>query len=162
MEDIKIKKLLWMFPIVFLLHDVEEILTVEKFILPLPFQVTEEEFALAFSLLWVIVTVGCLVTAANKRFLGMALSSFLMLMVGGIFLANGIGHVLQGIFFQRYVPGLITAVILLIPFCVYSIRVLLITKMIKGKQLPLYIMLGFILQTPFAFTALLIAKYLLS
>lgn len=162
MKDIKIKKLLWMFPIVFLLHDVEEILTVEKFILPLPFQVTKEEFTFAFSLLWVIVTGGCLVTAANKRFLGMAPSSFLMLMVGGIFLANGIGHVLQGIFFQRYVPGLITAVILLIPFCVYSIRVLLLTKMMKRKQIPLYIMLGFILQTPFAFIVLLIARYFLS
>ncbi|MGE7621647.1 HXXEE domain-containing protein [Viridibacillus sp. NPDC096237] len=138
----------------------EEILTVADFTAKLPFSVSTEEFVIAFILLWVIVLIGCVMVVTNKRFVGIQPIKFFTLLVAGVFLANGIGHVVQSIIFQRYVPGVITAMVILIPFCLFSIRRLMLENLITPKQIGGYLILGFILQTPFALTALLIQNSL--
>ncbi|MEK4093244.1 HXXEE domain-containing protein [Viridibacillus sp. FSL H8-0110] len=160
MEVSKIKLLIWIFPLVFLIHDLEEIATIENFTMRFPFSVSTEEFIIAFILLWIIVVIGCVKAANNKRFIGILPIKFFALLVAGVFLANGIGHVVQSIILKKYVPGVITAVAILIPFCLFSIRKLLLENLITPKQVGVYLLVGFILQTPFALIALLIAKFI--
>ena len=107
----KINRLICLFPIVFFIHDLEEILTVEEFLFKhsdvVPYTITTMEFAFAFLLLWITTTIGCMKALKNKRFFRMKPITFFSLLVSGIFLANGIGHILQFIFFRSYVPGII-------------------------------------------------------
>ena len=160
MRSSTLKKLILFFPVVFLIHDIEEIVTIEQVQLPfqLPFTISAIEFTVAFVFLWVIVTVGCLYAANGRRFLWIKPLPFFSLLVAGVFLANGIGHVLQAIVFQKYVPGVITAVLLLIPYCIMAIKKLYDAKVLTVKQLAVYLIAGFLLQTPAAFLALLIGK----
>ncbi|MGF9975894.1 HXXEE domain-containing protein [Viridibacillus arvi] len=156
----KIKSLLLIFPIVFFIHDLEEIATVENFTMKLPFSVSTEEFIIAFILLWIIVVIGCVTAANNKRFIGILPIKFFALLVAGVFLANGIGHVVQSVIFKKYVPGVITAVVILIPFCLLCIRKLILENLITPNQVGVYLLVGFLLQTPFALISLLIAKFI--
>ena len=160
MKRVTIRQLMLLFPVIFLLHDIEEIITIEYFTLPFGFALSRKEFTAAFLLLWLIVLVGCLVAFVGKRFLWMKPTIFFAWLVAGVFLANGIGHVLQAIYFWSYVPGLLTAVFLLLPFCLFSIVVLYRQGVLTKKQIPLYLLVGFVLQTPFALIALLVGKSL--
>jgi hypothetical protein len=66
----KFKMLIILFPFLYLLHDIEEIITVEKFLIAnsniIPFRVTTEEFALAFTLIWILASIGCLKAYAER------------------------------------------------------------------------------------------------
>ena len=156
----RFKKLILFFPLIFLIHDVEEIITIEQLQLPirLPFTISTMEFTIAFVFLWLIVTAGCLYTANGRRYLWIKPLPFFALLVAGVFLANGIGHVLQAVVFQKYVPGVITAVLLLIPYCIIAVKQLYDAKLLSVKQIAGYLLLGFILQTPAALVALLVGK----
>lgn len=154
------KKLILFFPVIFLIHDLEEIVTIEQVQLPLqlPFTISVMEFTVAFVFLWLIVSVGCIYAASGRRFLRIKPMPFFSLLVAGVFLANGLGHVLQAMVFQKYVPGVITAVLLLIPYCIMAVKKLYDTKVLSVKQIAGYLIAGFLLQTPAALLALLIGK----
>lgn len=160
MRSSTLKKLALFFPVIFLIHDLEEIVTIEQVRLPfqLPFTISTIEFTVAFVFLWVIVTVGCLYAANGRRFLWIKPLPFFSFLISGVFLANGIGHVLQAIVFQKYVPGAITAVLLLIPYCIMAVKKLYDAKVLTLKQIGGFLILGFILQTPSALLAILIGK----
>ena len=164
MHPARLKKLILFFPLIFLIHDVEEIVTIEQVQLPirLPFTISAMEFTIAFVFLWLIVTVGCLHAANGRRYLWIKPLPFFSLLVSGVFLANGIGHVLQAIVFQKYVPGVITAIFLLIPYCIIAVKKLYDAKILSAKPIAGYLILGFILQTPAALLALLVGKGLVS
>ncbi|MFJ7954057.1 HXXEE domain-containing protein [Lysinibacillus sp. NPDC096418] len=160
MRSSTLKKLILYFPVIFLIHDLEEIVTIEQVQLPfqLPFTISAMEFTIAFVFLWIIVTVGCLFAANGRRFLWIKPLPLFSLLVAGVFLANGIGHVLQAIVFQKYVPGVITAVLVLIPYCIMAVKKLYDAKVLTVKQIAWYLIGGFLLQTPAALSALLIGK----
>ena len=146
MQSSTLKNLILCFPLIFLIHDLEEIVTIEHIQLPirLPFTISTLEFTFAFVFLWIIVTVGCLYAAKGRSFLWLKPLSFFSLLVAGAFLANGIGHVLQAIVFQKYVPGVITAALLLIPYCIIAIKKLYKVKLLTKKQVIGYLLIGFI------------------
>ena len=160
MQQSTLTKLILFFPLIFLIHDLEEIITIEQTQLPirLPFTISALEFTIAFVFLWMIVAVGCLFAANKKKFLWIKPIPFFSFLVAGVFLANGIGHVLQAIVFQKYVPGVITAVLLLIPYCILAVKKLYIKKVLTMKHIAVYLLLGFIVQTPAALLALLVGK----
>lgn len=160
MESSTIKKLMLFFPILFLIHDLEEIGTIEHVQLPiqLPFTISTLEFTIAFVFLWIIVAVGCLNAAKGRNVFGIKPLPFFSLLVAGIFLANGIGHVLQTIVFQKYVPGVVTATLLVIPYCIIAVKKLYSAKLLTIKQVVSYLLIGFVIQTPAAFLALLVGK----
>lgn len=148
-----------LFPLVFLIHDLEEILTVEQVDLPVPIEITSLQFTLAFILLWIIVTWACISAANQKRFLGMnPITTFSFILA--IFLVNGIGHVLQSVIFRKYVPGVVTAVVLLIPFCLYCLKRLQDEQLITKKDITKHLLIGAILITPTILMALLIGKFI--
>ncbi|MFJ8234636.1 HXXEE domain-containing protein [Ureibacillus sp. NPDC094379] len=154
-----IKHLMLLFPLVFLIHDLEEILTVEQFELPVPIEITSFQFTIAFILLWIVVTWGCIRAANQKSFLGMNPVITFALIIA-VFLVNGIGHILQSIIFWKYVPGVITAVVLLIPFCLFSLKQLQDEQSITKKEFVKLLLVGVILITPTILVALLIGKLL--
>lgn len=160
MRSSTLKKLILFFPVIFLIHDLEEIVTIEQVQLPfqLPFTISVLEFTVAFIFLWLIVSIGCLYSANGRRFLRIKPIPFFSLLVAGVFLANGIGHVLQAMVFQKYVPGVITAVLLLIPYCIMAVKMLYDAKILSVKHIAGYLVVGFLLQTPAALLALLIGK----
>jgi hypothetical protein len=85
-------------------------------------------------------------------------SIFFSLLVSGIFLGNGIGHILQFIFFRSYVPGIISTILILLPFYFISIKYLYEEQLITISKLLNFLLLGGILQTPFALVSILVAK----
>jgi hypothetical protein len=147
---------------VFLIHDLEEILTVETFIREhreqIPLFVTTLEFAVAFLILYIITVFGCYRAWQNKSFIGMSPVQYFIVLVPGFLLANGIGHVLQAIYFRSYVPGLITTLVIVFPYCFVSLRYLLKRNLLSKKKFLILFFVTFILQAPFALMALLLGK----
>lgn len=162
----KFNKLLFLFPPLYLIHDLEEILTVEKFLVEnsniIPFRVTTLEFSFAFTLLWILASIGCYKAFLDKKFIGMNPTTYLSFLVPGILLANGIGHLLQFIFFKDYVPGIITSIFILLPYSFLTAKFLITERVLTIKRILSYLILGFVLQAPLALVAHFISKLTLS
>ncbi|WP_442593669.1 HXXEE domain-containing protein [Neobacillus sp. D3-1R] len=165
MFDTKMTRFIWLFPIFFLIHDIEEILTIEGFIKEhsniIPVQINTFQFMFAFILLWIVALIGCYYSVNGKRFLGMSPLTLFYFLVPGIFLANGLGHVMQFVFFHSYVPGIMTTFMVIFPYCYFVLRYLFKGHWITIKQLLFYFWIGFVLQGPLALGAILIAKLLI-
>ncbi|MEH7380914.1 HXXEE domain-containing protein [Bacillus sp. JJ1533] len=163
MNRARLNFFLLLFPPLYLIHDIEEILTVEHFLIKnstiIPFHVSKLEFAVAFSLLWIVASVGCLMAKRGKQFLGMNPVTYLSFLVPGIILANAIGHVLQFLFFKDYVPGIITSVLVLIPYSFLTAR-FLITEEVTVKKLVTYFIIGFVIQGPLALLAHIFSSFI--
>lgn len=162
-HTVKLKSLILAFPILYLIHDIEEIFTVEPFLQHhtiIPFHVTTLQFTIAFLLLWALAFIGCVQAVRNRPFLGMKPDTFFALLVPGIFFANGVGHLLQFLFFRSYVPGLITAIFIIYPYSLFALRQLLREGVLTVKKFLLFFCLGFLLQGPFAAAALFLAGLL--
>ncbi|WP_102344840.1 HXXEE domain-containing protein [Bacillus sp. Marseille-P3661] len=161
-----LKKLILLFPILYLIHDIEEILTVEKFLIDhaeiLPISMTSEKFTFAFILLWILSAIGCYQALNNRKYFGMEPITFLSFLVPGVLLANGIGHLLQFIFFRDYVPGILTSIVIIYPYSFFTLRYLLKNELLTFKRFGLFFLMGFILQGPFALAAHLVAKLALN
>jgi hypothetical protein len=157
-----IRWLFCLFPIVFLIHDLEEILTVETFIREhreqIPLFVTTAEFTAAFLILFMISIFGCYRAWQNKSFIWMSPVQYFIVLVPGFLLANGVGHVLQVIYFREYVPGLITTIVIVFPYCFVSLRYLLKRNLLSKKKFLILFFVTFILQAPLALMALLLGK----
>ncbi|SDH99307.1 hypothetical protein SAMN05216352_10419 [Alteribacillus bidgolensis] len=97
--------LIVLFPILYLLHDIEEIWTIEAFLTAhsniIPIHVTAIEFAFAFTLLWVFASTGCVIAFKDRKFLGMKPATFLSFLVPGILLAKRAWAFAAVHFFQR-------------------------------------------------------------
>lgn len=158
------KKLVFLFPLLYFIHDIEEILTVEKFLEEnsnrIPFSVTTLEFSFAFILLWILSSIGCYKAFIGEKFIGMNPTTFLSLLVPGTLLANAIGHLLQFIFFKDYVPGIITSVMILFPYSFFTAKFLITERSVTIKRLCIYFLVGFVLQAPLALVALTSAKFI--
>ncbi|MFX3623226.1 MAG: HXXEE domain-containing protein [Ectobacillus sp.] len=163
-NNIKLHVLIWLFPILYFIHDLEEILTVESFLEKqahlIPFRVTTAQFTFAFALLWIVAFIGCYQASKQRTFLGMDGTAFFSFLVPGILLANGIGHLLQAIFFRGYVPGILTSIFIIYPYAFLTLYYLLKNGVLTMRRFLFFFVLGFILQGPIAFAALLIAKLL--
>lgn len=158
----KLKKLILLFPFLYLLHDIEEIITIENFLLAhsniIPIRVTAEEFTLAFILLWILASVGCFYAFAGKRFLRMAPTTYLTFLVPGVLLANGVAHVLQFIFFKGYVPGILTTIMIIFPYSLFTLKFLITERLVTLKRFISYLLAGFVIQAPLALGAHIISK----
>lgn len=148
----------WLFPIVFMFHDFEEILTVEKWIrhnkaevlaaLPASlrkvfcssFQMTTLQFA--HDVFWIFLAITtATVLAAVFSF------HFIFLMLLFIFFAHVFAHIGQALLLKRYTPGVLTAIILVLPYSSYAYYRLLKEHIISGVDI-LWSSIGAILIAP--------------
>jgi hypothetical protein len=158
----KLFLLIWLLPVLYLIHDTEEILTIQSFIQhhsdTIPFSISTLQFTIAFILLWIVATIGCYQAARNRSFLGMQPIPFFSFLVPGILLANGVGHLLQAMYFHSYVPGLFTAILVIFPYSIYTLKYFLDRRLLTLKKFIRFFLLGFVLQGPFAFLALFLSN----
>lgn len=137
---------LWLFPVVFMLHDFEEILTVEKWtkqnkdevfkkIAPSlhtffrsSFQMTTLQFA--HDVFWIfLVIIAATLTAVLFSFY------FPFLMLLAVFFIHVFTHVGQSVYLGRYTPGVVTAALLVLPYSLYAYYRLLQSGIITGSDI---------------------------
>ncbi|WP_449537726.1 HXXEE domain-containing protein [Ferdinandcohnia sp. Marseille-Q9671] len=159
-----VQTLLILFPLLYLLHDIEEIVTIEQFLITqsdtIPFRVST--LGVAFSFLWILATIGCYQTVLGKKFLGMKPTTYLSFLVPGIISANGVGHIIQFFVFREYVPGIITTIVVLLPYSFFAGKYLLHTRQITVRKLGAFFLLGFVFQVPLALAAHFLSKLILT
>ncbi|MCX7710757.1 MAG: HXXEE domain-containing protein [Clostridia bacterium] len=152
-KKISIKLMVWLTLLVFVIHDSEEILTMEKWaadnISRLPdfikdaAQINTAQFAMAVLLLFVI---GLLVAGLTTRY-GVESTYFkAYIFVAVLLLVNAITHVLQAVVFRGYIPGVVTTIIPLLPFTVYAVFRLIREGYLSTGMLMKLSAIAFILQ----------------
>jgi hypothetical protein len=158
----KLNRLIGLFPILYFIHDLEEIVTVERFVQEhgdaIPLSVTTLQFTIAFGILFIISSAGCYQAMKGKKFLGMSPVAFFTFLVPGLLLANGVSHIFQAIYFQSYTPGVITTVCNIFPYSFFALKALRAEKLVSWKKLSAIFLIAFVAQGPLAFAAILISK----
>ena len=129
--NIDITTLLWLFPIVFMFHDFEEILTIEGWIKKHGHAVQsvipkrlQKFYASSFRMntlqfakdvFWIFLTiVGATILAVIFSF------HFFFLMLLSLFFFHVFTHLGQMIMLKIYTPGVITSVALVLPYSLYT------------------------------------------
>lgn len=126
---------LWLLPVVFFIHDGEEVMTMERWLRKhkdLPWIQTKSpvrirwdihitlQFAYAVLLLGFVL--ACMTWLAVSRLEAQGGSlAFLFAGFTAVFLLDGIKHAAASLAVRSYTPGVITAVLLEIPYGVYAL-----------------------------------------
>lgn len=162
-------RVLWLLPIVFIIHDGEELLTMPgwianhqqeldrlaeinnataEMIRSLPTTTSRAAIAIGFILLlFVAVTIGA--SVSSKR--GFWLYAYASLL--GVLFLHVFTHVAQAIFFRGYVPGLVGAIAAIIPGALYLYKRLFEAKLLTLKSAVVTAIIGFALFVPGAMLA---------
>ncbi len=148
------KLLVWFFFVVFFIHNTEEFFTASNWIreniniLPLFIRIgitnyLANDFSTFYFIALILATLLPLIiciwinTTKYKN-----LSLFLMIIIICVTLLNALQHLSNTLIFQKYTPGLLTGVLINLPFCVYFLIQLKKEKRISYKKLLLYIPIG--------------------
>lgn len=152
MDDIKV--MVWLFPILFIFHDFEEIIfmewwinknrhylcerfpTLSKRLLPHFHNITTSSFALGVAEEFILISIITIVSY---------LTNWYMLWVG-LFIAftlHLVIHCFQALIVRKYVPSIITSLICL-PICIYIINH--IVKLFQLNIITLYSILALIIM----------------
>ncbi|MFC7680733.1 HXXEE domain-containing protein [Paenibacillus sp. GCM10028914] len=130
LNDISIQTLVWLFIVVFVLHDLEEIIWVESWIkknknkvihkvppgfrkqLNNMFNITSGQFAVAVLLEFIIFIPFTFIAAEQGKF-------FIFLSFNSLFFLHVFTHLGQSLYLKMYTPGVVSAVILVLPYTLY-------------------------------------------
>jgi hypothetical protein len=155
-----IKIVIWLFPLAYLLHDLEEIFTVENWmhnnrakLLELAARnkllrrfansvdLTTGQFTVAFLFLFIFVILS---SYSATRYLrpGIGLDFYLALI--GVMFLHVFTHVGQTILFLNYTPGVVTAVLVMLPYTLYSYHRLFYAGLIDFRSVFLSTVIGVI------------------
>jgi hypothetical protein len=158
--------LIWAGPAVFLLHDLEELATIEDWTrlhgdrlpaaLRFLFPVSTAEFGVAIAaLLLVFITAAWL--AGRARGEGGRAVDFFVLLVA-VLGTNALGHVAHAILFGAYVPGLFTAVLLGLPYACWGLATVARSGSRSVRWQVGAVIVAAVVQGPVAALALLLGK----
>ena len=147
------KKIVWLFPIVFMFHDFEEIIFFKSWITKNRQTLSErfpklskrfftrfenlsvQAFALAVAeefVLLSIVTVLSVIFESYLLWLGIFMGFFIHLLV----------HLIQWIVFRRYIPAIYTSIISLI-YCVFTLNFILKNNLFEAREVVIWSFIGF-------------------
>lgn len=123
---LSIERLIWLFPVAFILHDLEEVLTMVRWMeqhpefmarLPIsPLVTTTAQVAGAVAFEWVLTFVAAY--GGVKALRHGRMHWFFMGLTAALFL-NVFTHLAQGVLAGGYIPGIWTAVIVVLPYMLY-------------------------------------------
>src|SRR4051812_1583779 len=134
----RIKRMLWLLPGAFVVHDAEEFVTMptwfaangqslhamlQQFIGASGAQVPEPQDALGIGLAMLVILSLFAAAAACASLMPKSRTALVVYMtLLGAFFLHGLGHVGQAILFRGYTPGVVTAILVVIPvsLCVYG------------------------------------------
>lgn len=147
LSSIPFDRLLWLVPIFLTIHNLEEAPFMETWYKRLrmkhPLTITTRQFAIAVTF---ITIAGFLLTYLGVEYLANQTGYLLILGMQAILLFNAfVPHIATTIRFRMYSPGVITAVLIMLPFSLYLFRRAFEENILTWSQF--WIMLGI---SPFA------------
>jgi hypothetical protein len=152
--------LIWLFPIIFGIHDFEEIILVEKWvsknkedlikILPKRasalfeknFAQKTNQFSLVVFIEFILISLSTILVFLNGFHGGY---KWLYLGFYSVFFLHSFTHIGQTILLKRYTPGVITSVLFIIPYGVWFYYVLLENNTLIFRDLWMSIPIGIVL-----------------
>jgi hypothetical protein len=150
-------------PFAFMLHNIEEAVSMEDWIAKSPmkisYSITTSQFIVAVALFTVV---GFIVVFAKRLYKDEAQFFILIAGFSGMLLLNVfIPHLIAALVFRMYVPGLITAVLVNFPLTIYILWHIYKSPDPITKNLIFIIIAGGIVGVVLAFLFLLIGMVLL-
>jgi hypothetical protein len=162
--QLSLNLVIWTFPFAFLIHDIEEIFTMERFtrenrerfphLLRNIIVTNTTQFSVAVGILFALTLLASYLATQSPR--KMDLFTFAL----AVFLVHVIGHVSFPIFFRSYTPGLITALLIVLPYSLYTFYRLFSANLLDGESFTLSIFVGALLLAPLLLAVLLLGKLL--
>ncbi|MES1040377.1 HXXEE domain-containing protein [Peribacillus simplex] len=142
--------IIWLCPIIFIFHDLEEIITIEssmkasenrfqkssfvQLILSMREKLGSTAAQLSVSATWILLIISF--TTVVTAHLTLNGGGFLLYTaILNLFILQAIMHIVQSICFKGYTPGIITALFLLIPYCLIAYDSLFEHGLIDGQLL---------------------------
>lgn len=134
-QFLDLKTLIWLFPIIFIFHDLEEIITIESSMAANKNKYPKTNFVemtlrmrkklgstaaqLAVSATWILLIISF--TAVTTVHFSSDGGNFLLFTaILNLFVLQASMHIVQSIMFWGYTPGIITSLFLLIPYCLIT------------------------------------------
>ena len=163
-RQLSLNLVIWVFPVAFLIHDLEEIVTMERFrreyrerfpkFLRNILAITTKQFILAVGILFALTLLASYLATRSPRqmdFFTIGLA---------IFLVHVFGHVGQSVFFRAYTPGVITAVLVVLPYSLYGFHRLFAANLIDSNGFTTLVLVGALLFIPLVLVASQLGKLL--
>jgi hypothetical protein len=161
----RLARWVWAAPVVFAVHDGEELVTMvpwlraHRAMLPAVMQplagVTRTQLALAMAVLFLGLLAAATHGAHQVR---RGLRPTIFLLLAGALVGNGLTHLGQALVFRGYTPGLITALLIVLPYGYWLGRELQSRRTISVRGWMAFVALGIALQVPIIVATLLLAR----
>ena len=160
----------WMLigPVAFLVHDTEEIVTLGPWLrehgdeLPTMARAFVDDFSTSQFATSVVVlgTVYAIVTALGVRSLRRGRTPWPYLVATGALVGNGLTHLLQALYFHGYTPGVVTALLVTLPYGWLAARALARDGIATRRLMYTMLVAGILLQLPLVISALAMGEAL--
>lgn len=159
-SSIPFDRLLWLVPVFFTLHNLEEAPFMESWSKRLPLRIHPTVSTRQFVIAVIFLTLaGFLLTYIGVEYLGNQTGYLLVLEIEMILLFNAfIPHIATTIRFRMYSPGVISAVLITIPFSVYLFRRALNENVLTWNQFWILLAIAPFAMVIFALISLQIGK----
>ena len=170
-----IYKLIWLFPIAFILHDFEELILFEPWLkknadfimdrvkgrvpafaekqINAITQKTTTQFALPILLIFTLTWVSSLLAAEYGSY------SF-FLAASSLFFLHGFMHIGQALLLRKYIPAVITSVLVVIPYGMVLFWNLLNTGIINVPELLVFFLIAIVIGIPFILLMHVVGEYI--
>lgn len=153
MDNISVTSLVWLFLVSFVIHDMEEVIWVgpwakrnrHKVAVAVPprmkrsltqmLNITSSQFAVAVLLEFIVFVPFTLMAAEQGRF-------FIFLSFNTLFFLHVFTHVAQSLYLKMYTPGVVTAVLIVLPYSLLLFHRLLSEKLVTWGEILLSIPVG--------------------
>lgn len=162
MNSISFDRLLWLIPIFFALHNLEEAPFMERWSKRLPIKLPVHYSTRQFVIAVIVLTLGgFIITYYGVEVLHNSTGYLLVLGIQAILFFNAfIPHIGTTVRFRMYSPGVVTATLITIPFSIYLSRRALIENVITWKQIWILLAIAPFAMVIFAYISLQIGKAL--
>lgn len=134
-QFLNLNLLIWLFPIIFIFHDLEEIITIESSMAAHKHKYPKTNFVeqtlrmreklgstaaqLAVSAAWILLFIS-FTTVMTAHFPANGGGFLLFTAILNLFVLQAFMHIVQTIMFRGYTPGIITSLFLLVPYCLVT------------------------------------------
>lgn len=161
LDTISFDRLLWLVPMFFALHNLEEAPFMESWSKRLPLKihpnVTTRQFSIAVTFLTIT---GFLITYLEINYWHPSTGYLLILGIQAILLCNAfLPHILSTVAFRMYSPGVITAVLLTLPFSYYLFHRAINENVLSWNQFWILVAIAPFATVTFAFASLQVGEF---
>lgn len=157
-------------PAIYLIHDLEELATVRAWVadnwqsVPQPIAAwlgadTDLTHLYATGIAMIFVAMAAIAVSAARPTAGRAIVTIFALTVMMRF-GNGLLHIVEAVYTRAYVPGLVTAIVLLLPYSAWLVVRLRRDALVRHEAVHALFLAGLLLQIPVIAIVLLMASLL--